>query len=305
MRSFGRVVVPALGVLTLMLGWGIAVEPRLLYVEKVPVEVPSLPQQWEQREIAFVSDVHVGIPLANTDTTRRAVDWITAHRPAAVLLGGDFLYASGPDPAGQVDTLVDLLRPVTQAGIPTYAVFGNQDAAAAPRLYGALTDLGIRVLANEVAALPPPGGPPDALLHLVGIAPHQPVRLDDPQAALAPLPADAPRIVFMHDPSSFEFVRGRAAPVAIAGHTHGGQVRIPFTPRTWSWTSLIFSGDVLGHGWIDGYGRNGNRLYVSRGLGMSWAPIRFASPPELTVLRLHDAPPPDTADGRTSATPNA
>ncbi len=74
----------------------------------------------------------------------------------------------------------------------------------------------------------------------------------------------------------------------MAGHTHGGQVRIPFLPE-WSWLTYAVEDEVHADGWIDGYGAPGNRLYVNRGIGFGTAPIRVNCPPEVTVFTLRPA----------------
>lgn len=205
--------------------------------------------------------------------------------PAAVLLGGDFVYSTDPDPARQVREARDLIAPLTDAGIPAYAVLGNHDVetGAASALRSALAGLGVTVLDNETAALAPPdaAGPP---LHVVGVAPHEP-GLDRPRAAVAGVPASAPRVVFMHHPASFPALPGGTAPLAVAGHTHCGQIRLPFTPG-WSMAAALEDLDVPMHGWAVDYGREGNRLYVSCGVGFSRMPVRLGARPQLVVFTL-------------------
>ena len=118
----------------------------------------------------------------------------------------------------------------------------------------------------------------------------------------------------MHHPDSFAEIPAGAAPLAVAGHTHGGQVRIPLMPQ-WSWLTFVKEDEVHADGWIDGYGAEGNRLYVNRGIGFSVVPLRINCPPELTrfvlehgrapSLRLSqehvrpsDTPPRDPSSGR-------
>ncbi len=72
----------------------------------------------------------------------------------------------------------------------------------------------------------------------------------------------------------------------MAGHTHGGQIRIPGLPN-WSYLSLFESDPVHMDGWIeDDFGKPGNHLYVNRGIGFSDYPIRINCPPEVTRFKL-------------------
>lgn len=90
----------------------------------------------------------------------------------------------------------------------------------------------------------------------------------------------------MHNPASFTAIPTVGAPLAIAGHTHGGQIRLPFPTPEWSTLSLISEGQVHTDGWIEKYGNPGNRLYVNRGIGFSIVPFRINYRPEITYFTL-------------------
>jgi len=289
-----------------LLLWGVLVEPRLIDVEREVAAVPGLPPAWEGREIALVADIQVGMWLANTGTARRIVRRLVETPPAAVLIAGDFLYQPDDDAAAQIAEAVAIVRPLPKAGIPTYAVLGNHDYSVdepndaakpviAARLARALEGVGVRVLRNDAAAIPARtaagigrGDDPRAGLHVVGLGPRWPGE-DDPRAALARVPPGAATLVLMHNPETFQRMAPGTAPVALAGHTHGGQIRLPFTPD-WSWLTLVLGERVHAAGWTEpGFGAPGNRLYVNRGIGFSDAPIRINCPPELTRITLRRA----------------
>lgn len=152
----------------------------------------------------------------------------------------------------------------------------------------ALKAIGVEVLDNSAA---PAGSvfagqesPDNAPLYIVGIGSHF-AHNDDPKAALASAPHDVARVVLMHNPDSFPKFPAGSAPVALAGHTHGGQVRIPFTPA-WTWMNLVKNHEVRADGWIRDFGQMGNRLYVNRGIGFSYVPIRINCRPEVTIFTL-------------------
>lgn len=277
-------------IVVVLLVWGVVVEPRLIGRRAVEGSIPGLPREWEGARVALISDFQVGIVLDNAGTARRMVGRIVEERPDLVLLGGDFVYSASPDPARQVATVVDLFRPLTEAGLPTYAVLGNHDVeqGVGPLLKEELGEIGIPVLSDEAVPLSPDSasGPP---LYLVGIAPHLPGR-DDPVEAVHDVPEGAPRLVLMHHPDSFAALPAGTAPLALAGHTHGGQIRVPFLPE-WSYLALLQEGRVTADGFIHDYGAPGNQLFVTRGVGMSVIPLRLFCPPELTVFTLRGALP--------------
>jgi hypothetical protein len=81
-----------------------------------------------------------------------------------------------------------------------------------------------------------------------------------------------------HCPASFDDLAGRCA-VVFAGHTHGGQVRIPGLPALW----LPSGSGRYAAGW---YERNGSRLYVTRGIGAKTLPVRLFCRPEVAIFTL-------------------
>ncbi len=306
--SFGLV-----GVIALLLVWGVGIEPRFIDEKEEVGRVPNLPAAWEGKRVALIADLQVGMWLDNTDTIRRIVGRLVEERPAAVLIAGDFVYNPTDDEPDdterddflefreEIDEVTGLLRPLAQAGIPTYAVLGNHDYGMPTAKYAknellarnvqvALQSIGIRVLDNEAVSLGlGVGGGQNAenSLYLVGVGSHV-AGADKPQVALAQAPQNAPRIVFMHNPDSFTEFPSGSAPLALAGHTHGGQFRVPFTPQ-WSWMALLSDEKIYADGWIDGYGQAGNRLYINRGIGFSVFPARVNCVPELTFFTLQRA----------------
>lgn len=269
--------------LVLVLGYGTLVEPRLLLdEERLEVGLPGLSDGGEPVEVALLSDIQVGMWWANTGMVERAVDRVVEAEPDAVLLAGDFVYSADPGIAAQVRTVLDLLDPIVESGIPAFAVLGNHDYAvgAQDELTRALGEAGITVLRNESA--PVPGAAP---LHVVGLGPTVPDEVDV-QAALSGLPDEAPRVVLMHNPTAFPRLPAGAAPLAVAGHTHCGQIALPGRPQ-WSYLALTEEETVVADGWAPAdYGAAGNRMFVTCGIGFSVVPIRINAAPQVVFLDL-------------------
>ncbi|PVZ03665.1 metallophosphoesterase [Actinomycetospora cinnamomea] len=286
-RALVRLGVALLTALVLLVAYGLLVEPRLVRdEERFPVDLPRLPADAPSRTVAVFSDLQVGMWFANTGMVEDIVERVVEERPSAALIGGDFVYSHDPVPAEQVDRAVDLVAPLTAAGIPTFAVLGNHDYAvgAVDELVVGLESIGVRVLRNEAAPVPGTGAGA-AALHVVGLGPARPDRTDV-AAALAQLPNGAPRVVLAHNPTSFPQLPADSAPLAVAGHTHCGQVAVPFTPE-WSFLELTAEERYVVDGWAPpGYGAVGNRLHVNCGIGFSVAPIRIAAPPQLVLFDL-------------------
>lgn len=273
--------------------WSV-LEPYQLVTERHEAEVPNLPAVWEGERVALLSDLHIGLPLWSDEIVDRAVERVLRARPRLVLVTGDFVH----DTPSAIGRCLAALRPVLRARIPVYAVLGNHDYAMpskessgdrelARQLTCALDSAGIRVLKNEVVELKL-GDEPEPL-YLVGVGSHT-AGEDCPAELLDQLPTGAPRVVMMHHPASFDACPPHTAPFAVGGHTHGGQVRLPLAPL-WRYFTYIKEVKVFVSGWIDdrridGYGQEGNRLYISRGVGCSVAPLRLFCPPEVTLFTL-------------------
>ena len=277
-----RLALTALAAIVVLAVYGVAIEPRLLLsVQRPTAVIPDLPAGWEGREVAVISDLQVGMWWDNVGMAHRAVDALVEADPAAVLVLGDFVYDAA-DTVDDVEAALAALAPLGEAGIPSFAVLGNHDydAGAAELLRDRLEAVGIRLLVNEAVAMDDSSEP----LYVVGIGPSLPGEAR-PEQALADVPDDAARVVAMHNPTTFDRLPDGAAPLAVAGHTHGGQIRVPFAPH-WSLLSLVMDGPVHTDGWIDGYGAPGNRLFVNRGIGMSLVPARINCTPAVTIFTL-------------------
>ena len=269
-------------------GYGVGVEPRFVLDERrVTAALPRLDPSWEGERIAVFSDLQVGMWLANTAMIERVVERVVELDPAAVLLVGDFVYSESPDVRVQVDEVLRLLRPISDAGIPALAVLGNHDYAvgAADELARALPAAGIEVLRNDSAVLPAPEGVSGEPLHVVGLGPSKPP-LADPVEALADVPEDAARITMMHNPTAFPLLPPRSAPFTVAGHTHCGQIALPGTPR-WSYLALTDEEKLVADGFAPAeYGAEGNAMFVTCGIGFSLIPMRINAPPQLVLINL-------------------
>ena len=283
-----RVAVAVAAAITLLLVYGVSVEPRLILDERdVTAELPGLDPSWEGEQLAVFSDLQVGMWMSNERMVEKIVERTVEADPAAVLLAGDFVYSRSPDVSQQADRVVELLQPILDAGIPAFAVMGNHDYAvgAVDDLTAAFEDAGIEVLRNASAVVPHPTGDGGEPLHVVGLGPEVP-DVSDVERALAGVPATAPRVVMMHNPTTFPELPRGSAPFAVAGHTHCGQIALPGTPR-WSYVGLTAEEEIVAEAWAPpGYGAAGNALYVTCGVGFSLLPVRINAPPQLLLVDL-------------------
>jgi predicted MPP superfamily phosphohydrolase len=259
--------------------WAFYFEPDSLVVREKTIVLPSWPRGLDGLRVAVASDLHVGAPYVKEEKLRRVVRIMNEARPDLVLLPGDFMIqdvAGGryvpPEP---IDDIIDELR----APLGVYAVLGNHDWwDNGERIIRAFTGAGLRVLENDAARVERDG----QALWLVGLADLW-TRPQDITGTLAKVTDDAPVVAFTHNPDIFPRIPPRVA-LTLAGHTHGGQVWLPFVGRAVvpsEYKQRYAEGHVV---------EGGRHLYVTPGVGTSIYPVRFQVPPEITVLTLRSAP---------------
>ena len=129
--------------------------------------------------------------------------------------------------------------------------YGQSDSSASPEtnlasgIETALDAAGVVVLENQAVEMQLPDS--NGLLYLAGVNSRWADR-DDVDEALADVPDISPRIAMMHNRDTFSQFPPNSAPLAVAAHTHGGQVRLPFPPY-WSLLKLVQGGNIHAYGW--------------------------------------------------------
>jgi predicted MPP superfamily phosphohydrolase len=256
-----------------IVGWSVGFEPGWLQQRELRLAAP----EWTGRplRIAVAADFHVGAPHAGLAMLRRVVREINAAHPDLIVLPGDFVIQGilGGQPVAAEVIAGELGRLSAPLGV--FATLGNHDWwLDGERMRKALAAVGIRVLENQALPLPDADRP----LWLAGIGDDMTDHAD-PKKAFAGVPADAKLIVIMHDPANAPALPPQTV-VAFAGHTHGGQVRLP-----WIGALITPGRSSRRHawGWIPDAPAP---TWVTAGIGTSIFPIRFNCPPEIVILQV-------------------
>ncbi|MGB3653629.1 MAG: hypothetical protein WBA41_20770 [Rivularia sp. (in: cyanobacteria)] len=105
------------GVVALLAIWSF-IEPHIFDIENETAKIPNLPKTWQGKKIGVIADFQIGMWGGNPDTVRNNVDKLIEAKPAAVLIAGDFIYHATPNPEPKIETAVNLVRPIVEAGIP-------------------------------------------------------------------------------------------------------------------------------------------------------------------------------------------
>ena len=264
------------------------------------IALPHLPKAFEGYRIAFITDLHLG-PCVDPDLARRAVDLVNNQDPHLIILGGDYILRADsfteqfafscargqscmqPYPsyseeqqraAVYFSEIAQILSPLT-APDGVIGVLGNHDYWVSPAACHLHLSPHVRLLTNE--------------LHTVkrGTSALQIYGADDYWSGRPKAPAFADetsgsRILLTHNPDYVsELVSGHACnfDLALCGHTHGGQIRLPSLRAPFYNVSDISL--------ADGLAQAGTAVcYTSRGIGTVGFPVRINCPPEATIFEL-------------------
>lgn len=240
---------------------GFWIEPNQIQVTHWEISTP-LPTPLR---IAHVSDLHVH---SFGRREHAALALLAAEHPDAIFVTGDSVgWGLHYDRVWQVLHAIAALKPP----LGVWVVRGNWEVWHPVRHERTFYEsAGVHFLLNSSAPLRPG-------VWVVG--------LDDPWSghprlkdALAGIPSGNYVILLMHSPAFFRLAAGQVD-LALAGHTHGGQVRLPGIPPFW----LPGGSRPYLAGW---YQLRGSQMYVSRGLGWSHLPIRLNCRPEIAIITL-------------------
>lgn len=263
------------------------IEPWTIKVRKYTIPIKNLDSTFEGLKLVQLADTHLG-PRIPESFIQQAVDLVIAQAPDLVLLTGDHIH----DGTSEIDRAANLCKPFAlHATIGAIGVLGNHDWwGDGPRITRALRHQGVHMIDNNRIWIEPKTrtiqsqDPGKGALAIVGFGDLTDDYIDTDRA-FRDIAEATPRIVLSHNPDSAELssVTKQGAPridLMCSGHTHGGQVKIPFlgTPIVPSRFGSKYAGGLV----------NGPAfpVHISRGIGMSMLPVRLGVPPEISVLTL-------------------
>jgi predicted MPP superfamily phosphohydrolase len=249
----------------LLSGYGAAYASKTYDVEEL-----TLPFGRSLR-VVQLSDIHAGIYM-NREEMRRYADQVIALRPDLFVLTGDFISNSMVFLPGCVEEMARV-----RARYGTFATLGNHE-----HLWGTVGEIPaifwqhrISLLTNAHTVIRTEQGP-FAVAGIDDLVSGQP----DIEAALRGLDPAIPTLLLSHHPEIFPQAAARGIPLTLSGHYHGGQIKLSLP-----------GGDLsLAHLWtpypVGLYRINASHLYVSRGIGTTFTPVRLNVPPEVTLFHL-------------------
>jgi predicted MPP superfamily phosphohydrolase len=296
-NGFDNVVLAAgtlgLVVIGAAMAYGYTRGQRHVWINRIDVPLSTLPRGFEGFRIAQLSDIHLGPFMSDRDIAAH-VDRVNALDADLVVLTGDI--TDGLDHAPRTFGALSGLR--ARAGV--VAILGNHDvgtgAEAVKRALAAYTDF--TVLDDEVHVIEQGG----ERLWIIGLMDRGLDwarglrRCPILEQLYATIPAASPVVVLSHRPDLFPHAAELGCPLVLSGHTHGGQVGVPWLPGRVATLARFMTR------WPRGtYRLGGSVLHVNLGLGMTGQPVRVATPREITLVTLRSPALPFAEPGTTTA----
>lgn len=251
-------------------GYGVLVRRRVFGIERIEVAITGLDPSFDGYRIAQLSDLHIG------GMTPRS--WGERWARAANRLAPDLTVVTGDMVTNGIEFHKDIAEVIgsLQAKDGVFASMGNHDYfGEGEPLATLLANRGVRVLRNEGAVLTRD----DGRMYLAAIDDTW-TRRDDMDLALAGRPAGLATVLLAHDPDRFRDAAKRDVDLVLSGHTHGGQVALPFFARHVTLSKLSH------HYHLGVYTRGKSTLYVNPGLGTTGPPIRLGVAPKIALITL-------------------
>jgi predicted MPP superfamily phosphohydrolase len=256
-------LVTGIGAATGATTYGVAYERHQIGVTQAALPVSGLPVALEGLRIGLLTDVHHSSMVPAEDVTR-AVNLLMAQRPDLIVLGGDYVTFGD---RGFVGPVAELLAPL-KAAQGVFAILGNHDDDR--DLPAALAQKDIEVLKDARTRLEIRGEG----LELAGLRFW--TRRPADVAKLLRNAADTV-ILLAHDPRRLTEAAAFNVPAVLSGHTHGGQVVLPGVGAVARRRFPVLAG----------LGSKGNTsIFVSRGIGTVYVPVRINCPPEVAIVTL-------------------
>jgi predicted MPP superfamily phosphohydrolase len=261
-----------LALISLLVFWALFIEPNSLTVTNLNVKISGL----RGLKVVFIGDLHI-----KTNQKKRLdeiVKKINEQHPDLILSAGDFVSGHEPKQSLAIEEIAKSLS-ILKPKYGFYAVLGNHDWwQGGERIKKVLVNNGIIVLSNENKVVDVKG----KKLYIAGVEDMSTRNIDLVKALKN---VQHPAILMTHTPDVFPFVAGKASSnivgvvdLTLAGHTHGGQINIPFigplvVPSRY--------GAKYAQGLIE---RNDKTMFVTKGIGTSILPVRFNCSPEIVVI---------------------
>lgn len=239
-------------------------------LDKKEFHFASLPHEFDGLKILFLTDLHLGLACGLKEKIIEAARNVDAD---LCLFGGDYRYGPRTPLRPVLEEMRDIVE-VINTPLGLYGVRGNHDPV---ELVSGLEKIGIRMLMNS--SIPVKKGGQE--IYLAGVDDPFHYKAHDLEEAFKNVPKGKFSIFMAHTPQLSFDVESFEPDFYLCGHTHNGQIRIPWLNHWVHWIHGTQQEVIYGK-WLN------NRIvgYTGAGVGASGVKVRFRCPPEIGVLTL-------------------
>jgi uncharacterized protein len=248
-----------------VLSYAIFIEPRRLTVQKYREALVREPKIWIR--IAFLSDFHAG-GFQRKNWYAKIAREVHAQHPDLIVLGGDYV-------VDRVEAMEEL-APLAELTAPLGKVFvlGNHDFLDRPQeIRAALTSYGYTDVTNHLKVIERAG----RALDVQGVDDHW---YGNPKK-FRRASKDRPHLTISHEPDILLDLKEGDTDLILSGHTHGGQIRLPWIGAIWPIPAKL--GRLVDHGRKR---MHGITCVISNGLGETDGRIRLLAPPQIVIVEV-------------------
>ncbi len=252
--------------------WSFCIEPRLIIIRNVSIEVPNWHNEHKGLKVAVLTDFHLGFGGMNRERLGKIIDLTNLQNPDLILLLGDYVNVSYKNES-KLSYLADFEKFKSKYGV--FGVMGNHESwQSLNKIRNFLKKANVKILENDVQKL----RINKKSFWIAGIE-DMLTGYPDLNYVMRQINDENPVLLLSHNPDIFETASDKIN-LILAGHTHGGQIYLPFLVKK-------INPSRLGDRFLRGYlVKNNKHIFISSGLGTTIIPARFLVPPEIVILTL-------------------
>ncbi len=256
-------------IVTMFFGYMRFVEKEQIIVKQEFTTFSGSGSELSEIKIALFSDLHLGVYTA-PQFLEKVLETVKTQQPDIILIPGDFIYGM---PESDLDKA---FSPFATVSTPIYAVAGNHDSQAPGSIPSEIvrqkiSAYGVQFVDNDRLSLKIQ----EKEVIILGLSDLWEKKMDT--TVLETIAEEQNTILLVHNPDTLHYIESYPIDLVVAGHTHGGQIRIPFLYKKFLPSEYGYE-----RGW---YETAGYKMYVTSGIGEVGLPMRFGVPPEVVMIR--------------------
>ncbi|MBQ3020632.1 MAG: metallophosphoesterase [Bacilli bacterium] len=266
-----NVLIYLLLIISLLGIYSIYIEPYILEIKEYKIENNLIPKSFDSVKIVHFSDIHYGTTV-DLEYLNKIVELINKQNPDIVVFTGDFIDKDTKLSEKEIANIRESLNKINSK-IGNYAVNGNHDIKHLTK-FEKIMDGIFTVLNNEEHLIYHNDTTP---ISLIGLSDALETEVN---YEILKKEDNYYRIILAHEPDEFNKIKDNNFNILLSGHSHNGQVRLPFIGAIYT--------PVGSKTYFDEYYKiNNKEIFISNGIGTSGINIRFLSKPSINLYRLY------------------